>query len=154
MPNKIKPIPDDYRGITPYLVVKGAAKAMDFYQKAFSATEIMRFDQPDGRIGHAEMQIGDARFMLADEFPEMKIFSPQTLGGTSVYFLIYVEDVDALFNRAVTAGAKVDKPVADQLYGDRNGTLMDPFGHKWTIATHIEDVSPEEMERRMHAEAK
>jgi PhnB protein len=149
--SKVKPIPDENRGITPYLVVKGAAKAMDFYQKAFGAKEIMRFNQPDGRVGHAEMQVGDARFMLADEFPEMNIFSPQTLGGTSTYFLLYVEDVDAVFNRAVTAGARVDKPVQDQVYGDRNGTIVDPFGHKWTIATHIEDVSSEEMERRLQA---
>jgi len=154
MPNKVKPIPDDYRGITPYLVVKDAAGAMDFYQKTFGANEIMRFNQPDGRVGHAEMQIGDARFMLADEFPEMNIFGPKTLGGTSTYFLLYVEDVDAVFNRAVTAGARVDKPVQDQVYGDRNGTVVDPFGHKWTIATHIEEVSVEEMERRMHATVK
>ena len=154
MPNKVKPIPDDYRGITPYLVVKDAAGAMDFYQKTFGANEIMRFNQPDGRVGHAEMQIGDARFILADEFPEMNIFGPQTLGGTSTYFLLYVEDVDAVFNRAVTAGARVDKPVQDQVYGDRNGTVVDPFGHRWTIATHIEEVSVEEMERRMHATVK
>ena len=154
MPNNVKPIPDDYRGVTPYLVVKGAAKAIDFYQKALGAKEIMRFNQPDGRVGHAEMQIGDARFMLADEFPEMNIFGPQTLGGTSTYFLLYVEDVDAVFNRAVTAGARVDKPVQDQVYGDRNGTIVDPFGHKWTVATHIEEVSVEEMERRMHATVK
>jgi PhnB protein len=151
MPSKVKPIPDDYRSITPYLIVKGAAKAMDFYQKAFGAKEIMRFDQPDGRIGHAEMQIGEARFMLADEFPEMKILSPKTLGGSGIGLLLYVEDVDGMFNRAIAAGAIVDRPLQNQFYGDRNGTVVDPSGHQWTIATHIEDVSPEEMERRMHA---
>jgi PhnB protein len=151
MPSKVKSIPDDYRGITPYLIVKGAAKAMDFYQKAFGAKEIMRFDQPDGRIGHAEMQIGEARFMLADEFPEMKILSPKTLGGSGIGLLLYVEDVDGMFNRAIAAGAIVDRPLQNQFYGDRNGTVVDPSGHQWTIATHIEDVSPEEMERRMHA---
>jgi PhnB protein len=111
----------------------------------------MRFDQPDGRIGHAEMQIGEARFMLADEFPEMKILSPKTLGGSGIGLLLYVEDVDGMFNRAIAAGAIVDRPLQNQFYGDRNGTVVDPSGHQWTIATHIEDVSPEEMERRMHA---
>ena len=151
MPNKVKPIPDDYPGITPHLVLKGAAKAMDFYRKAFGAKEIMRFDQPDGRIGHAEMQIREARFMLADEFPEMNILSPQSLGGSGTGLLLYVENVDAVFKQAVAAGATVDRAVQDQFYGDRNGTIIDPFGHKWTIATHIEDVSAEEMERRMKA---
>jgi len=149
MPNKVKPIPDGYRGITPYLVVKGAAEAMQFYQNAFGAKEIMRLDQPDDRIGHAEMQIGDARFMLADEFPDMKILSPQTLGGSGTGLLLYVDNVDHVFNQAVRAGATVDRPLQNQVYGDRNATLIDPSGHKWTIATHIEDVSPEEMERRI-----
>jgi PhnB protein len=149
MANKVKPIPDEYRGITPYLIVKDAAQAMKFYQRAFGAKEIMRFDQPDGRIGHAEMQIGDARFMLADEFPDMKIFSPQSLGGSATGLLVYVENVDSVFKQAVAAGATVDRPVQDQFYGDRNGTVVDPSGHKWTVATHVEDVSAEEMERRM-----
>ena len=149
MPSKVKVIPDEYRGITPYLIVKGAAQAMEFYKRAFGAKEIMRFDQPDGRVGHAEMQIGDARFMLADEFPEMKILSPQTLGGSGTGLLFYVENVDEVFNRAIAAGAVVNKPLQNQFYGDRNGTVVDPFGHKWSIATHVEDVSPEEMERRM-----
>ena len=149
MPSKVKVIPDEYRGITPYLIVKGAAQAMEFYKRAFGAKEIMRFDQPDGRVGHAEMQIGDARFMLADEFPEMKILSPQTLGGSGTGLLFYVENVDEVFNRAVAAGAVVDRPLQNQFYGDRNGTVVDPFGHKWSIATHVEDVSPVEMERRM-----
>jgi PhnB protein len=149
MANKVKPIPDEYRGITPYLIVKDAAQAMKFYQRAFGAKEIMRFDQPDGRIGHAEMQIGDARFMLADEFPDMKILSPQSLGGSATGLLVYVENVDSVFKQAVAAGATVDRPVQDQFYGDRNGTVVDPSGHKWTIATHVEDVSAEEMERRM-----
>ena len=149
MPSKVKAIPGEYPGITPYLIVKGAAQAMEFYKRAFGAREIMRFDQPDGRVGHAEMQIGDARFMLADEFPEMKILSPQTLGGSGTGLLFYVESVDEVFNRAVAAGAVVNKPLQNQFYGDRNGTVVDPFGHKWSIATHVEDVSPEEMERRM-----
>jgi len=149
MVNKVKPIPDAYRGITPYLIVKDAAQTMTFYQSAFGAKEIMRFDQPDGRIGHAEMQIGEARFMLADEFPEMKILSPQTLGGSGTGLLLYVENVDAVFKQALAAGATVDRPVQDQFYGDRTATVVDPSGHKWTIATHIEDVSLEEMERRM-----
>src|SRR5579864_5948630 len=136
---KVKPVPEGYSGITPYLVVKGAAKAMDFYKKAFGAKETVRMGQADGRIGHAEMQIGEARFMLADEFPEMNILSPQSLGGSGTGLLLYVEDVDVVFKRALASGATQEKPVQDQFYGDRSGTLQDPFGHKWTIATHVED---------------
>ena len=154
MARKVKSIPDGYHAITPYLCINGAAAAIEFYTRAFGAAEVMRIAQPDGRVGHAEVRIGDSHVMLADEFPEMNIFGPQTLGGTSTYFLLYVEDVDAVFNRAVTAGARVDKPRQDQVYGDRNGTVVDPFGHRWTIATHIEEVSVEEMERRMHATVK
>src|SRR2546425_2372706 len=128
-----------------------AARAIEFYKKAFGATELMRMAQPDGRIGHAEIRIGDSPIMLADEFPEMGHRSPQSLGGSPVSILLYVEDVDALFNQAVSAGAKVQKPVQDQFYGDRIGGVTDPFGHVWYIATHKEEVSPEEMRKRAAA---
>lgn len=147
----VKAQPDGYHAITPYLIVKGAAAAIDFYKQTFGATEIMRMPQPDGRIGHAELKIGDSVIMLADEHPEMQTVGPKTLGNTSVGILIYVPNADATFDKAVSLGAKVMKPLADQFYGDRNGTVEDPFGHKWTIATHVEDVTPEEMERRMSA---
>jgi PhnB protein len=147
----VKPIPDGYHTLTPYLIVKGAARALDFYQKAFGATELMRMADPSGRIGHAEIKVGDSVLMMADEHPEMGALSPQSLGGSSVFILLYVEDVDARFNQAVAAGAQVVRPLADQFYGDRSGTLTDPFGHKWTIATHKEDVSPEEIEWRLAA---
>ncbi|HKF20189.1 MAG TPA: VOC family protein [Candidatus Angelobacter sp.] len=150
----VKPIPDGYYGITPYLIIKGAAAAIEYYKKAFGATELMRMPQADGRVGHAELKVGDAVFMLADEFPEMQIVGPATLGNTSVGLLLYVENADAVFDKAVSLGAKVKKPMADQFYGDRTGTIEDPFGHKWTIATHKEDVTPEEMQRRTAAMAK
>jgi PhnB protein len=145
----VKPIPDGYHSVTPYLIVKGAARALEFYKKAFNAQELYRMDAPGGRIGHAEIQIGDSRIMLSDEFPEMGARSPETLGGTPIGLCIYVENVDALFKQAVAAGGKEERPVKDQFYGDRSGTLRDPFGHQWTVATHKEDVSPEEMARRM-----
>jgi PhnB protein len=154
MASKVKPIPDGYAVVTPYLIIKGAAAAIDYYKKAFGAIETVRMPQPDGRVGHAEVKIGDAVVMLADEFPEMNIVSPVTLGNTPVGLLVYVEDADATFNKAVALGAQVEKPMADQFYGDRTGTVKDPFGHKWTIATHKEDVTPEEMQRRMAAMAK
>ena len=154
MPGKVKSIPEGYHSLTPYLIIKGAAAAIDFYKKNFDAQEIMRFPQPDGRIGHAELKMGDSYIMMADEFPEMNKVSPTTLGNTPVGLMLYVDDADAIFNRAVFAGAKVEKPLTDQFYGDRSGTLLDPFGHQWTIATHKEDVSPEEMERRVAALAK
>ena len=144
-----KAIPDGYHSVTPYLIVKGAARALEFYKKAFNAQELYRLDAPGGMIGHAEIQIGDSRVMLSDEFPEMGARSPETLGGSPIGLCIYVEDVDALFRQAVAAGGKEERPVKDQFYGDRSGTLRDPFGHQWTIATHREDVSPEEMARRM-----
>jgi PhnB protein len=150
----VKPIPAGYHSVTPYLVIKGAASALDFYKRAFGATETMRMADPKGRIGHAEIRLGDSTIMLADEFPEMGAVSPQSLGGTPVSILLYVEDVDARFNKAVAAGAKVLKPLQDQFYGDRSGTLQDPFGHQWTIATHIEDVPPEEMRKRAEAAMK
>jgi PhnB protein len=147
----VKPIPDGYHTVTPYLVVQGASKALDFYKKAFGATELFRMPGPGGKVMHAEIKIGDSPVMLADEFPEMDARGPQALGGTPVGLMIYCEDVDAVFDRAVTAGAKVLRPVVDQFYGDRSGTLSDPFGHKWTIATHKEDVPMAEMQRRMAA---
>jgi len=144
----VKPIPEGYHSVTPYLIVSGAAKAIDFYVKVLGATEVMRLDH-GGKIGHAEIKLGDSHVMLADEFPEMGARSPQSLGGTPVGICLYVPNVDELFNRAVDAGAKVERPVQDQFYGDRSGTIVDPFGHKWTIATHKEDLTPEQIEKRM-----
>ena len=148
---KVNPIPADYAGITPYLSVKGAADAIEFYKKAFGATEMMRLANPDGTLGHAELKIGDALIMLADEYPDYGNLSPKTLGGSAVRLHMYVEDVDAFFEKAIAAGAKVLIPVADQFYGDRSGRLEDPFGHVWLVSTHIEDVTPDEMELRMKA---
>jgi len=147
----VKPIPDGYHSVTPYLIVSGAAKALDYYKRAFGAEERMRFPMPDGRIAHAEIVIGDSVVMLADEFPQMGATSPQSIGGTPVGICLYVKDVDAVFKQAIAAGGKEEKPLQNQFYGDRSGTLVDPFGHKWTVATHIEDVPPEEMKRRMAA---
>lgn len=144
----VKPIPEGYHTLTPYLIVKGAAAALEFYARALGAQELVRMADPSGKVGHAEMKIGDSPFMLADEFPEMGALAPPAGGGHSVSFLVYVPDVDAAFARALAAGAKAVRPVQDQFYGDRSGTLEDPFGHQWTLATHVEDVSPEEMERR------
>ena len=149
----VKPVPDGYHSITPYLVVKGGARAIEFYRGAFGATELMRMAQPDGRIGHAELRIGDSVLMLADEHPEIGARSPQTIGGSPVSILLYVPDVDATVARAVEAGATLTRPVADQFYGDRTGGVTDPFGHVWYVATHVEDVSPEELERRHAAQA-
>ena len=146
----VKPIPEGYHSITPYLIVNGAADALDFYKQAFGAQELFRMADPaSGKIGHAEIKIGDSPIMLADEFPEMGFRGPQTLGGSSVTILLYVEDVDEVFNRAIAAGGTLLKPLKDEFYGDRSGTLTDPFGHIWTVATHKEDVAPEEMEERM-----
>jgi PhnB protein len=144
----VKPIPEGYHSVTPYLVIKGASAAIDYYKRVFGATERMRMDGPGGTIGHAEIVIGDSTVMLADEAPEMGHRSPKTIGGSPVSLCLYVEDVDEVFKRAVDAGARSVRPVADQFYGDRMGTLEDPFGHVWSIGTHVEDVSPEEMERR------
>lgn len=140
-----------YHAITPYLVVRKAADAIAFYARAFGASEIMRLPMPDGRLGHAEIRIGDSVVMPADEFPEQGVVGPETLGNTTASLLVYVEDVDAAFAKALAAGATELYPLRDQFYGDRNGTLRDPFGHKWTLATHKEDVSEEEMQRRMAA---
>jgi len=144
---KVKPIPKGYHSITPYLIVKGAAKAIDFYKKAFGATEIMRMAMPDGTVGHAELKIGDSIFMMGEEMQQMGYRAPQ--GSTPVGMMVYVEDVDRVFKQAIAAGGRVEKDLQNQFYGDRSGTLYDPFGHMWTIATHVEDVSPEEMKRRM-----
>jgi PhnB protein len=143
-----KPIPDGYHSVTPYLIVQGAASAIEFYKKAFAASEVMRFDGPDGKVGHAEIKIGDSPVMLADEYPDMGFRSPQSLGGAGVSLMVYVEQVDAVFQRAISAGAKEVHPVKDQFYGDRSGTLRDPFGHVWTITTHVEDLSLDELRRR------
>ena len=144
-----KPVPEGYHTVTPYLTVKGAAKAMDFYQRAFGAKLRGTLPMPDGRIGHAEMMIGNSIVMLADEFPEHGNKSPETLSGSPVGLAIYTENVDELFNRAVKAGATVKEAVADKFWGDRAGSVTDPFGHKWTILTHKEEVSFEEMRKRM-----
>lgn len=142
----VKPIPDGYHAITPYLIIDGAAQAIDFYKKAFGANELFRMPDPAGkRIGHAELKIGDSPIMLADDNPAMGYRNPKAIGGTPVSLLLYVDDVDDVIPRAVSLGAKVVQPIKDQFYGDRSGTIHDPFGHVWTIATHIKDVTPEEM---------
>ena len=145
----VKPVPEGYHTVTPYLVMKGASEAIDFYTKVFGAKEVVRMDGPGGSIGHAEIMIGDSFIMLADESPEMGFQGPEAVGGTPVSLVIYIEDVDAVFARALAAGATEKKPLKDQFYGDRSGTITDPFGHVWTISTHKEDVSPEEMDKRM-----
>jgi len=148
---KVKHVPDTYTDVTPYLCCNNAASAIEFYKSVFAATELMRIAQPDGAIGHAEIKIGKSVIMLADEFPEMDVRSPQSLGGSPVSILLYVEDVDAVVAKALAAGSKLQSPVTDQFYGDRSGKLTDPFGHVWMIATHIENVSPEEMQKRAAA---
>ena len=148
---KTKYIPDGYHTVTPYLIVKGAAEAIGFYQRVFRAVEKMRSAGPGGSIMHAEIQIGDTTIMLADEFPQMNALSPHTVGGSPVLLALYIENVDDVVRKAEAEGARIERPVQDQFYGDRSATVVDPFGHRWTIATHIEDVSPEEMERRMAA---
>ena len=148
---KVHHIPHGYHSVTPYLHIKGAADAIEFYKKALGATELLRMAGPDGKIGHAEIQIGDSPIMMADEHPDFQSLGPQTLNGTSVGIMIYVEDVDSVFEKALAAGAKMLRPVEDKFYGDRSGTLQDPFGHVWHVSTHIEDVSPEEMAKRAEA---
>ena len=149
-----KPIPEGYHAVTPYLIIKGAAEAIDFYRHVFEATEIMRMADAQGRVAHAELRIGDSVIMLADEQAAMGHHSPHSLGGSSVSMLLYVPDVDAVFARALEARARSLRPVVNQFYGDRSGTLEDPFGHTWTVATHIEDVAPEELQRRALGAAK
>jgi PhnB protein len=151
MASKVQPIPDGYHSATPYLIVKGAAQALDFYKQAFGAQEIMRFALPNGQVGHAEIKIGDSPIMLADESPEMGAVSPATIGGSAVAIMLYVTDVDATVKRAVAAGAKLTRPVEDKFYGDRAGSLTDPFGHLWHVATHKEDVPVDEMKKRAMA---
>jgi PhnB protein len=145
----VRAIPEGYTSVTPYLIVAGAAKAIDFYKAAFGAVELMRFPQPDGKIAHAEIGIGDARVMLSDENREMGYLAPQSPGSAGAGFMLYVTDVDRVVDDAVAAGAKVKQAVKDQFYGDRSGTVVDPFGHMWTVATHVEDVAPDELQRRM-----
>ena len=145
---QVKPIPDGYPQVTPYLICDDASAAIDFYTQVFGATERVRMPGPDGKIGHAELQVGDSLLMLADEFPDMGQRSPKTIGGTPVTLSVYVEDVDSVFDRAVQAGASTLRPVENQFYGDRSGQFEDPSGHHWNIASHVEDVPPEEMERR------
>lgn len=147
----VKPIPEGYHSVTPYLIVRGGANAIEFYQKAFGAVELFRFPSPDGKIGHAEIKVGDSPIMLADEFPDMGYKGPESLGGSPVSLMIYVDDVDAVFRQAVDAGATVKEALQDKFYGDRMGTVVDPFGHRWHLATHKEDVSVEEMQRRAQA---
>jgi PhnB protein len=151
MAGKVRAIPEGYHSVTPYLIMEGAAAAIEFYKKAFGAVEVMRMPGPDGRIGHAEIKIGDSYVMLADENVEMGARSPKSVGGSPVSLLVYVEDVDRIVARAVAAGAKLERPVEDKFYGDRMGGIEDPFGHHWYVGTHIEDVSPEEMKKRIAA---
>jgi len=149
MANTVKAIPEGYHTATPYLICDGAAQAIEFYKKVFGAAEIMRMPMPGGKLGHAEIRIGDSVIMLADENPQHGVFSPQHYGGTPVSVLLYVEKVDAIFNQAVSAGAKAVRPPEDMFYGDRTSTITDPFGHSWYIHTHVKDVTPEEMRQAM-----
>ena len=151
MAGQVKPVPTGYHTVTPYLTLSDASGAIDFYKRAFGASELFRMDRPDGKIGHAEIKIGDSIVMLADESPRSDSRSPQSLGGTTAGIFLYVENVDAVFDTAVKAGAKVHQPLTNMFWGDRFGGLTDPFGHSWALATHIEDVAPEEMEKRMQA---
>ena len=144
----VNPIPDGYPRVTPYLIVDGAAAAIEFYKSVLGATERMRMAGPDGKLGHAELEIGDSVIMLADEHPEMNARGPKTVGGTPVFLHVYVEDADSVFERAVEAGAEPLQPVEDKFYGDRSGGFEDPFGHHWNVATHVEDIPPDEMSKR------
>jgi PhnB protein len=146
-----KPIPDDYPRVTPYLYIDGAGAAIDFYCSVLGATERMRMSGPDGRVGHAELDLGGSMIMLADENPDIDVRGPRAIGGTPMSLHVYVEDADGVFDRAIRAGAKALRPVEDQFYGDRSGQFEDPFGHRWNIATHVEDVPPGEMEKRAAA---
>jgi len=147
----VKPIPDGYHSVTPHLIVQGAAAAIEFYQRAFNAVELFRVQHDGGVIGHAEIQIGNSRVMLADEFPQMNVRGPKAYGGSPASLMIYVEDVDGVVTQAVSAGATIKRPVQNQFYGDRTGTIEDPFGHQWTISTHVEDVPHEELAARAAA---
>ena len=151
MAGKVNAIPPGYHSITPYLVVNEASRAIEFYKQAFGAKETVRMGGPGGKVGHAELKIGDSMLMLSDEMPGSGTRSPQSLGGSPVSIFMYVENVDSVFNQAVKAGAKADMPPQDMFWGDRFGALTDPFGHLWGLATHIEDVAPEEMKKRAEA---
>ena len=148
----VKPIPDGYHSLTPYLIVRGGKAALAFYKKAFGATELLRIDGPNDTIGHAEMRIGDSIFMLGEENEQYQCHSPQKLGGTPIGLMIYVTDSDVVYNQAIAAGATVLRPIQNQFYGDRSGTVTDPFGHQWTISTHVEDLTQEEILKRMPKE--
>ncbi|MGH7357380.1 MAG: VOC family protein [Candidatus Rokuibacteriota bacterium] len=152
--SKVKPVPHGYHSVTPYLIVDGGGKAIDFYKRVFHAAERMRMPSPGGKVGHAELTIGDTMIMLADEHPEMGARGPRAFGGAAVSLHLYVEDVDTTVAAAVAAGAKLLRPVEDKFYGDRSGTIEDPFGHHWHVSTHKEDVSPDEMARRAAAMGK
>jgi len=149
--SNVKPIPEGYRSVTPYLYIRDAAAAIEYYKNAFGAVVLLSMPDPNGRIEHAELKIGDSIVMLADENPKTGALSPQTIGGTSFGLLLYSENVDAVVQKAVELGANLVRPVKDQFYGDRTGTVLDPFGHSWFIATHVEDVAPEEIEKRAAA---
>ena len=151
MSPSVKPIPDGYPQISPYLIVDGAAQAIDFYTQVLGATERMRMGGPDGKVGHAELQVGDGVVMLADEHPDMGYRGPKTIGGTPVTIGVYVEDVDKTFDAALKAGAKSLRAVENQFYGDRSGQFEDPYGHRWSVSTHVEDVPPDEMQKRAAA---
>lgn len=148
MPN-VRPIPEGYHTVTPYMTIKNAAKALDFYKRAFNAKELFRMDGPGGKIMHAEIQIGDSKIMLSDEMPDMNAKSPESYGGSPMSIMLYVDDVDSLFKQALNAGGKEVMALENQFYGDRSGTLKDPFGHIWTLATHVEDVPEEELKKRV-----
>ena len=150
----VSPIPEGYHSVTPYLIVKNAAAAIEFYKKALGAVELYRMEAPGGKIGHAEIKIGDSPVMLADEYPDMGYKGPESLGGTSVSLMVYVDDVDKIYPQAIAAGGKEMRTLQNQFYGDRSGTLSDPFGHVWTISSHVEDVSEEEMAKRAEAAMK
>jgi PhnB protein len=152
MPGKVNAVPDGYHSVIPYMIVDGAAAAIDFYKAAFGATEVLRIPGPDGKIGHAELKIGDSHIMLADEHPQMDALGPKTIGGSPIKVMVYLEDVDGVVDRAVAGGAKIIRAVADQFYGDRTGGIEDPFGHIWYVATHIEDVPMEELQKRAAAQ--
>lgn len=154
MTNQVKPIPEGYHTVTPYLIVEGAANAIEFYKKAFGATELFRMAMPTGKVAHAEIRIGDSAIMLSDEFPDMGACGPHTVGGSPVNLYLYVENVDGVVQQAIAAGAKLTRPVDDKFYGDRSGAVTDPFGHTWFVATHKEDVPSEELRKRAEAAMK
>jgi PhnB protein len=145
---KVKPIPDDYPRVSAYLHIDGASAAIAFYEKVLGAKERMRMGGPDDKVAHAELQVGDSVIMLADEFPDMNVRGPRSIGGTPVSLMVYVEDVDATFERAISEGATSLQPVEDKFYGDRSGQFEDPFGHQWTVSSHVEDVAPDELMKR------